>query len=459
MKINRLLFVASMILVVNACKEEELIFPPQTDQETVVTETRPAAKPSNLNLVSAFNKSVEIYWPAVSDRVAKAEVTYKEGDEIKKVAVTNFDEPTILYLEETAVYNFGMQYFTSDGTPSKVASAAVRPRPFEADYKMDNILVQPAEEGVFFIFPKTSERAIPGKISYEIDGKVSERMLNTNIEDTIRIGGLTDVTKEINFKIQLKDDLWKRDLSIQEAETPGVLVYKLVVPTLKVAMEGNNAAIQWTNSTGTPIDVKVTYQGADTEIQESVSKDTDLNGKLSFDVGGKPGMLKVSVVSEGGTSPVQTFALYAPIPRTTWSAEVSSTEANEGAANGKASSLIDGDINTYWHSTWSSSDNPVYPHWFIINFGKVENFAKFGMIRRHNNTTGGFKTFDVEVSLDGTAWTKVATDLIFKSDDNPAAWQDFVLPTVKTQYVRIMIKTPMYTSSSTHLAEFRAFSL
>ncbi|MDF2475984.1 MAG: hypothetical protein K0S24_1467 [Sphingobacterium sp.] len=458
MNLNHSLLFAGLLLSFYACKEEELVFPKQEGQEVIVTETRPTAKPTNLTLVSAFNQNVEIHWPALSDRVVKAQIKYKDGSE-KVLEVTKFTDPVVIHLNELKSYDFLLQYFTADGTPSKVTKTVLTPRPFEADFKMSNLSVNPIPGGVEFIFPKTSDREILGTISYVLNGKIMNHSFKSNLTDTVRVGDLVDDTKKIDFVLSLNDELWKRNLNTQKELAPGMLVYKMILPSLTSSMDGNNAILQWKNVTGDPIDIKCTYVGFSGQKTVTVTKNTDSNGSLRIDVGGKPGVLKVVVSSEGGSSPEQSLLLYAPIAKNLWSATVSSIETNEGEANGKGSSLIDGDINTYWHSTWSSG-NFNYPHWFIINFGKVENFTKFGMIRRHNNTTGGFKTFNVEVSVDGTNWTMVGKDLTFNSAEATATWQDYIITPTRAQYVRITMTVPFTAgATSTHLAEFRAFDL
>ena len=167
--------------------------------------------------------------------------------------------------------------------------------------------------------------------------------------------------------------------------------------------------------------------------------------------------------TNGGQSEVlsKAFTSYdiVKIPNTELSAEVSSIELNEGAGNGVAASLIDGNINSYWHSPWSLTTNPVYPHWIILDLGKERVFSGLEMIRRHNNTTGGFKTFTIEYSNNKTNWTVLKKDLTFNAADVPAAFQRFNFDSVNTRYVRINITAPIGTITSTHLAEINLFEV
>lgn len=167
--------------------------------------------------------------------------------------------------------------------------------------------------------------------------------------------------------------------------------------------------------------------------------------------------------SIGGKSPIlkKEFISFdiVKIPNTELKAEVSSIELNEGAGNGIGASLIDGNINSYWHTPWSLTVNPDYPHWIILDLGKNRLFSGLEMIRRHNNTTGGFKIFTIEYSDDKVKWTVLGKDLTFNSADSPAAFQRYNFEMVNTRYVRINITAPMGSSPSTHLAEINVFEV
>lgn len=96
---------------------------------------------------------------------------------------------------------------------------------------MNSVLINPIPGGVSFIFPKTSDRAIPGTITYMLNGKQVQQVFNANTMDTVLVENLVDETKIIDFSVNLKDELWGRNLTTQHQIAPGMLVYKLIVPT------------------------------------------------------------------------------------------------------------------------------------------------------------------------------------------------------------------------------------
>ncbi|WP_343321026.1 discoidin domain-containing protein [Sphingobacterium multivorum] len=449
----------AFLLSTGSCKEEELVFPQQGNQETVVTETRPTAKPTNLTYVSAFNQNIEIHWPTLSDRVVKAQIKYKDGAADKILDITKFSDPTIIHLSELKSYSFLLQYFTSDGTGSKVTQTTLSPRAYEADYKVANVSAQAIPGGVTFIFPNTSRREIPGKLSYAVEGKSFEVDLKGNMQDTVTISNLTDETKKIDFSLKFQDDQWKRTATGKSQMAPGLLTYKLIRPTVVPYIDGNNLVLAWDNETQDPVTVNVQYELNGVKKTATLAESTDVKGKLSFDVQGKATAIAYTLKTEGLTSPIQQKQVnpLGLVNKALWSASASSVETEEGEKNGKPESLIDGDITTFWHSTWSDGE-PPYPHWFIIDMAKVEAFGRFGMIRRYNNTNG-FKTFNIEVSLDKVNWKMIGKDLNFNSADSPAAWQDYSVAPVNARYIRItMTASRNGTSLSTHLGEFRAYA-
>ncbi|UZJ64795.1 hypothetical protein OKW96_00175 [Sphingobacterium sp. KU25419] len=243
-------------------------------------------------------------------------------------------------------YRISLQYFTSEGTASKITMVNLNPRPFEADYKISNVNVQPVPGGVSFIFPTTSTREIPGTISYSFNGKNYNQKIKGNIQDTVVVQGLTDETKLIDFSINMKDEKWNRNVKGDVQIAPGLMIYKLILPTLLVYVEGNNAILTWKNTTRDPLDIQVNYQLNGINKTVDLKENTDAVGKLSFDVDGKITILNVTLATDGTISPVQIIQVkpLSEIIKSGWNATVSDSQAGDG---GGAAALIDGNITTF----------------------------------------------------------------------------------------------------------------
>lgn len=79
----------------------------------------------------------------------------------------------------------------------------------------------------------------------------------------------------------------------------------------------------------------------------------------------------------------------------------------EGPVNGYAAAAIDGDLNTFWHSNWSSTGSS-YPHYITIDMGAEKNISGFEIFSRQGYTGGG-TVHEFWVSNDNVTFTKVAT--------------------------------------------------
>jgi len=58
----------------------------------------------------------------------------------------------------------------------------------------------------------------------------------------------------------------------------------------------------------------------------------------------------------------------------------------EGATNGRAVCLLDGNTATFWHSSWKVATD--YPQWFVVDLGKEYPIANVELTRRIGNDKG-----------------------------------------------------------------------
>lgn len=71
---------------------------------------------------------------------------------------------------------------------------------------------------------------------------------------------------------------------------------------------------------------------------------------------------------------------------------------------GPESNLIDGDINTIWHSDWSTGVEPL-PHWIEYTFDQEVTVGAIKYFLRQTSDTRGFPTqFALATSEDSTNW-------------------------------------------------------
>lgn len=138
-----------------------------------------------------------------------------------------------------------------------------------------------------------------------------------------------------------------------------------------------------------------------------------------------------------------------------WDITASSEElVGEGAVNGRARAAIDGDINTFWHSNWAGAA-PSFPHWLNIDMKQLYFIDKIALHPRNNNNNG-FTRFDLEGSVDGTAWISFGANLVF--DPTNRSFQEFPITPTEIRYIRITaLQGANPANKSTHLGEINVY--
>ncbi|MFB9270979.1 MULTISPECIES: DUF4998 domain-containing protein [Flavobacteriaceae] len=136
-----------------------------------------------------------------------------------------------------------------------------------------------------------------------------------------------------------------------------------------------------------------------------------------------------------------------------WSiVDFSSEEAGgEGPVNGYASAAIDGDLGTFWHTTWSTA-SPVYPHYFTVDLGEEKSIGAFEVFRRSGNG-GGATIHEFWVSNDNVNFIKVATlNSQLTSNDGFMAHPTSVTTARYVKYVAVE-----GSNTFTHLSEINIY--
>ena len=227
-----------------------------------------------------------------------------------------------------------------------------------------------------------------------------------------------------------------------------------------VSSNGLTATVKWINNTKKSVKVHVSVNGSPAyESQLSSTK----NGEFSISELIIPSPLtseleyefEVTVVDEYGTvssAKKNTVMLQAKVANPTdWGLTVSSNQSGEGAI----ANLIDGKLDTYWHSQWSAPVS-TYPHWIVIDMKKSEIVSQVDLAPRHNSANG-FRLFNIEGSMDGVNWVRVLDNQILNLTLKDYQGYSFqVLPPLTSQKFRyIRINALEGSESSTNLAEIR----
>ena len=111
------------------------------------------------------------------------------------------------------------------------------------------------------------------------------------------------------------------------------------------------------------------------------------------------------VSADGAVYPIMIRVMAEELDRTNWTATADSEEETGEGSNGPAQLILDGNIDTYWHSIWQSgSGKRSVPYEIIIDMKSVHTFAHIGMIQRNSDQYNDTGTGEFYVSSDGTNW-------------------------------------------------------
>jgi len=131
-----------------------------------------------------------------------------------------------------------------------------------------------------------------------------------------------------------------------------------------------------------------------------------------------------------------------PHNKESWSVIDFSSEEDqgEGAINGFAHNVLDGDPDTFWHSCWyacTAEETTAYPHW--ITFDMKESLTLNGIIfyQRQSNTRAA-KDVEILISADNKTWESLGDFVLQEStEEQQLEFEN----EVQAQYVKVLIKT------------------
>ncbi|KQC00158.1 discoidin domain-containing protein [Pedobacter sp. Hv1] len=177
--------------------------------------------------------------------------------------------------------------------------------------------------------------------------------------------------------------------------------------------------------------------------------------------------LRIGLVHENGTVksfsylykfvnniPVLEFGTRNELSKQGWSVSSFSSEetSGEGATDGRADKLIDGDLNSYWHSKWTGTA-ANYPHQVTIDMGSAKSIDGIALAQR-NTLSRSVKDFEILVSTDGQNFSSAGNYVLA----NSSSVQYFNLPTKQTiRYFKIIAKSAHDGDKYAALAEIGVY--
>lgn len=134
-------------------------------------------------------------------------------------------------------------------------------------------------------------------------------------------------------------------------------------------------------------------------------------------------------------------ALYTDVNRTGWTIEATTEELTgevtaDKPTNGQAVAILDGKLNTFWHSQWSNNAKPPLPHLLTIDMQKEQDIISIELARREDNKDTKDVVFSI--SNDNVNWTELGV-LNFPNDNAPNAKILLLPEAVKGRYFRAAV--------------------
>lgn len=289
--------------------------------------------------------------------------------------------------------------------------------------------------------PEDSARYLYTSISYtDSTGKVNEHKFS-RYTDTAVISSLSD--KPYSFTVRTVGPQGAITDVTTLSVTPLPPVYIAIAKTLQITATIGGAEVNWVNNSGKTVIVNAAYTDPSTNkvvTKSFTSAKAQGQGIVSGIPGGSPVVIVVTVtdVSRRQSAPVSTTVTplqEIKLPRTNWSiAGFSDEEAGgEGPVSGYATAAIDGNISTYWHTSWANAETP-YPHWIIVKTGAPVTVSRVGLLNRQGNSSGQTE-IQLMGSEDGQTWTDLGTFPF--QQKNPE--QFFPVAPRKWSYIKVVL--------------------
>lgn len=170
--------------------------------------------------------------------------------------------------------------------------------------------------------------------------------------------------------------------------------------------------------------------------------------------------IKITEVSQFGISeeksiyPLAIRIMGPQLSRAGWAGEANTEELTGEGASGKAGCALDGDLSTYWHSTWQSGNWVSFPFEIIVDTQKEYTFTQFALMQRQHDSYTDARSGKFYVSSDKENWMEVGSFFMEKILDK----QVFAITPAKGRYFKVSIYES-YRGTNASLSEIYAYGL
>lgn len=225
-----------------------------------------------------------------------------------------------------------------------------------------------------------------------------------------------------------------------------------VIASRQVYVDGSDVVVEWNNPLSRSLDFDIIYPTTDGNKTVAMSSNSDQD---KIRASGEFGEQMTFVIHDSLDNTSTYTIKYGMVGSQTiddaekenWSVAVSSNQEGDG---GGAPALIDGDVQTFWHTPWSG-EIPPWPHYATITLDTERDLNGFAIALRHNNGTAAPKDIDFQISEDGVNFVTVQS-FVNTSTENGAKVSYRLDNTVNTKYVRLSLASG-FNGGHTNLGE------
>lgn len=182
-----------------------------------------------------------------------------------------------------------------------------------------------------------------------------------------------------------------------------------------VALTENGGEITWFAASDGLAGMDVRYQTHKgvtqtirTSAKESKTLCPDVKAGSSFEIRSLfiPEEESIDTFTLAWVTPQEAFPVIFLYDRSDW--EVIAVSDETASDGGGMKTLIDGDLESFWHSNWEGESTPL-PHWAVIDMKSSRKIARIETYRRKGN--GDSKTVEYYVGnspdADASTWQKI----------------------------------------------------
>lgn len=142
------------------------------------------------------------------------------------------------------------------------------------------------------------------------------------------------------------------------------------------------------------------------------------------------------------------------LDRTGWSIVEYSSQEDQGGegTTGRAADILDGNLETYWHSCWEGC-TAAPPHHIIIDMGQSQTVDGFKFSQRQS-LSRAVKDIEIQISTDNRTWESLGDFTL----QNVSSEQNINLSASKSlRYFKLIAKTAYDGTDNASMAEIYAY--